>query len=50
MSHHTISVRDLGFAYPDGTHALRGVSFEVGHGEAIAVAKPNRYSSNPGAQ
>ena len=41
MSHHTISVRDLGFAYPDGTRALDNVSFEVGHGEAIAVVGAN---------
>ena len=41
MSHHTISVRDLGFAYPDGTRALNGVSFEVGHGESIAVVGAN---------
>ena len=41
MSHHTISVVDLGFAYPDGTRALEGVSFEVGHGEAIAVVGAN---------
>jgi cobalt/nickel transport system ATP-binding protein len=41
MSHHTISVRDLSFAYPDGTQALDGVSFEVGHGEAIAVVGAN---------
>jgi len=41
MSHHTISVRDLGVAYPDGTRALEGVSCEVGHGEAIAVGGAN---------
>ncbi len=41
MSHHTISVVDLGFAYPDGTRALDAVSFEVGHGEAIAVVGAN---------
>jgi len=41
VSHHTISVRDLGFVYPDGTRALDGVSFEVGHGEAIAVVGAN---------
>ncbi len=41
MSHHTISVRDLSFEYPDGTRALEGVSFEVGHGEAIAVVGAN---------
>ncbi|MGE5229108.1 MAG: energy-coupling factor ABC transporter ATP-binding protein [Deltaproteobacteria bacterium] len=41
MSHHTISVRDLSFAYPDGTQALDGVSFEAGHGEAIAIVGAN---------
>lgn len=41
MSHHTISVRGLGFSYPDGTRALEDVSFEVGHGEAIAVVGAN---------
>jgi cobalt/nickel transport system ATP-binding protein len=41
MSHHTISVAGLGFAYPDGTRALQDVSFEVGHGEAIAVVGAN---------
>ena len=41
VSHHTISVRALGFVYPDGTRALDGVSFEVGHGEAIAVVGAN---------
>lgn len=41
MSHHTISVRELGFAYSDGTRALNGVSFEVSHGEAIAVVGAN---------
>jgi cobalt/nickel transport system ATP-binding protein len=41
VSHHTISVRDLSFVYPDGTRALDGVSFEVGHGEAIAVVGAN---------
>jgi cobalt/nickel transport system ATP-binding protein len=41
VSHHTISVRGLGYVYPDGTRALGGVSFEVGHGEAIAVVGAN---------
>ena len=41
MSHHTISVKGLGYAYPDGTRALEEVSFEVGHGEAIAVVGAN---------
>lgn len=41
MSHHTISVQNLGFSYPDGSRALDGVSFEVTHGEAIAVVGAN---------
>ena len=41
MSHHTITVDDLSFAYPDGTRALDGVSFAAGHGEAIAVVGAN---------
>jgi len=41
MSHHTISVKGLGYAYPDGTRALEEVSFEVGHGEAIAIVGAN---------
>ena len=41
MSHHTITVDDLSFAYPDGTRALDGVSFGAGHGEAIAVVGAN---------
>jgi cobalt/nickel transport system ATP-binding protein len=41
VSHHTITVRDLSFSYPDGTPALDGVSFAAGHGEAIAVVGAN---------
>ncbi|MDZ4168323.1 MAG: ABC transporter ATP-binding protein [Coriobacteriia bacterium] len=41
MSHHSISVCALGFAYPDGTRALTDVSFEVGHGESIALVGAN---------
>jgi len=41
VSHHSISVRSLRFDYPDGTRALDGVSFEVGHGESIAIVGAN---------
>ena len=41
MSHHSIDVVDLGFAYPDGTSALEGVSFHIGHGESIALVGAN---------
>jgi len=41
MSHHNVIVDDLRFAYPDGTPALTGVSFEIGHGESVAIVGPN---------
>jgi cobalt/nickel transport system ATP-binding protein len=41
MTHHSISVRELGFAYPDGTPALDSVSFEIGHGESVAIVGAN---------
>lgn len=41
MSHHIVEVRDLRFAYPDGTEALRGVSFRIEHGGAVALVGAN---------
>jgi cobalt/nickel transport system ATP-binding protein len=41
MTHHNVIVEDLGFAYPDGTVALRDVSFRIGHGESVAVVGAN---------
>ncbi|MFH1969234.1 MAG: ABC transporter ATP-binding protein [Verrucomicrobiota bacterium] len=41
MSHHLVEVRDLHFAYPDGTDALRGVSFRITHGESVALVGAN---------
>ena len=41
MSHHVVEVRDLAYAYPDGTQALNGVSFRVEHGEAVALVGAN---------
>ncbi|MCG2660742.1 MAG: energy-coupling factor ABC transporter ATP-binding protein, partial [Kiritimatiellae bacterium] len=41
MSHHLVEVRDLHFAYPDGTDALKGVSFRITHGESVALVGAN---------
>jgi cobalt/nickel transport system ATP-binding protein len=41
MSHHKIEVADLAYAYPDGTPALRGVSFLARHGESLGVIGAN---------
>jgi cobalt/nickel transport system ATP-binding protein len=41
MSHHIVEVKDLRFAYPDGTEALKGVSFRIMHGECVAVIGGN---------
>lgn len=41
MSEPIIDVRNLEFAYPDGTRALRGVTFQLGRGEAVALIGAN---------
>jgi cobalt/nickel transport system ATP-binding protein len=41
MSHHLVEVKDLEYSYPDGTKVLRGVSFRLTHGEAVAIVGAN---------
>jgi len=41
MSHHIVEIKDLEYAYPDGTHALKGVSFTITHGESVALIGAN---------
>ncbi len=41
MSEPVLDVRELEFAYPDGTRALNGVSFRIGRGEAVGLIGAN---------
>lgn len=41
MSHHFLEVTDLRYSYPDGTEALKGVSFRLEHGEAVGLVGAN---------
>lgn len=41
MSHHLVEASGLGYRYPDGTEALRDVSFRIRHGESVGVVGGN---------
>ena len=41
MSHHIVEFKGVEFRYPDGTEALRGVSFRITHGESVGIVGAN---------
>jgi cobalt/nickel transport system ATP-binding protein len=41
MSHHIVEARNVIYTYPDGTEALKGVTFRITHGEAVAIVGSN---------
>lgn len=41
MTHHIVAADDLRFRYPDGFEALQGLSFNIHHGESVAVVGAN---------
>ena len=41
MTHHIIDFKDIFFRYPDGTEALKGVSFRITHGESVGLVGAN---------
>jgi cobalt/nickel transport system ATP-binding protein len=41
MSHHIVEITELQHTYPDGTRALRGISFRIHHGESVAIVGAN---------
>jgi cobalt/nickel transport system ATP-binding protein len=41
MSHHIVEVKNLQHIYPDGTPAIRDVSFRITHGESVAIVGAN---------
>ncbi len=41
MSHHIVDLKDVHFQYPDGTEALKGITFRIVHGESVGIAGAN---------
>lgn len=41
MSHHIVEVKNLRHIYPDGTIAIKDVSFRITHGESVAIIGAN---------
>lgn len=41
MSHHIVEFKNVSFRYPDGTEALRNISFRITHGESVGIIGAN---------
>ncbi len=41
MSHHFVEFKDVFYHYPDGSQALKGVSFRITHGESVGIVGAN---------
>jgi cobalt/nickel transport system ATP-binding protein len=41
MSHHIVEFKNVAFTYPDGTEAIKGVSFRITHGESVGIVGAN---------
>jgi cobalt/nickel transport system ATP-binding protein len=47
MSHHIVELKDVHFQYPDGTEALKGITFRIVHGESVGIAGANGMGRLP---
>ncbi len=41
MSHHFVDFSNVRYHYPDGTEALKGVTFRITHGESVGIVGAN---------
>ncbi|MBP1926584.1 cobalt/nickel transport system ATP-binding protein [Sedimentibacter acidaminivorans] len=41
MSQHKVILKNIFYTYPDGKKAINGISFEINHGESVAIVGSN---------